>query len=125
MSRTIVICLKLRAKLLFYSFFSFFGTFSHKVIQTWFVLHETWHPTLFSLYYCVEMVRLENNSHVLKITCEVAFLMFFIFFGTFSHKVVQTWFVSHEIWHTTLFRINYYVEMVHIENYSHRFEITC
>ena len=59
-SKTIVICLKLHARL---------RTLSHKVVQTWFVLHKTWHPTLFSLCYCVEMVRLENNSHVLEITC--------------------------------------------------------
>ena len=45
---------------------SFFGTFAHKVAQTWFVLHETWHTTLFGKYYCVEMVRTKNPSHMLQ-----------------------------------------------------------
>ena len=45
---------------------TFFGTFSHKIVQTWFVCHKTWH---FHIYYCVEMVRVENISHMLEITC--------------------------------------------------------
>ena len=68
-SKTIVICLKLRAKLRFLGFLSVFGTFSHKVIQTWFFWHETCHKTLFGTCYCVEMIRTENNSHMLEITC--------------------------------------------------------
>ena len=125
-SKIIVICLKLREKLFFSSYFIFFSTFLDKVVQTFIVLHETWHQTLFSLYYCVDMVILENNSHVLENTCYVVFLMFFFyFFGTFSHKVVQTCFVSHETWRTTLFGINYFVQMVQIENYSHMLEIRC
>ena len=35
-SKKVVICLKLRAKLLFKIFFNFFRTFSHKVVQTLF-----------------------------------------------------------------------------------------
>ena len=50
-------------------FLSVFGTFAHKVAQTWFVLHETWHTTLFGIYYCVEVVRILNHSHILEITC--------------------------------------------------------
>ena len=50
-------------------FLSYFGHFAHKVTQTWFVLHETWHTTLFSRYYCIEAVRIENPSHMLEITC--------------------------------------------------------
>ena len=56
-------------KLGFYGFLSVFGTFAHIVAQTWFVLHETWHTTLFGIYYCVEVVRIENHSHILEITC--------------------------------------------------------
>ena len=52
-----------------YGFLSVFGTFADKVAQTWFVLHETKHTTLFGIYYCVEVVRIENHSHVLEITC--------------------------------------------------------
>ena len=46
-----------------------FGTFAHKEAQTWFVLYETGHTTPFGIYYCVEMVRIENPSHMLEITC--------------------------------------------------------
>ena len=44
-----------------------FVNFARKVGQTWFVMHETWHTTLFGIYYCVEMVRIDNNSHMLEI----------------------------------------------------------
>ena len=56
--KTIVKYLKLRVKLRFEDFLYVFGTFSHKVIQTWFVWHKTWHTTLFGINYCVEMVRM-------------------------------------------------------------------
>ena len=56
--KRIVICLKLRAKLRFLRFLRFFGAYSHKVVKTWFVWHETWHTTLFDIYYCVEIVRI-------------------------------------------------------------------
>ena len=46
----------------------------HKVAQNWFVLHETLKTTLFDIYYCVEVVRIEINSHMLEITCKVAIL---------------------------------------------------
>ena len=67
--KIIVICYKLRVKLRCCGFINFFGTFAHKVAQTWFVLHETWHSTLFGIYYCVEVVKIENNSYILEITC--------------------------------------------------------
>ena len=53
----------------FMGFLSVFGTYMHKVAQNWFVLHESWHRTLFGIYYCVEVVRIENHSHVLQTTC--------------------------------------------------------
>ena len=81
-------------------------------------MHETWHTTLFGTYYGVEMVRIQNNSHLLEITCYVVFLWVFKFFGTFAHKVVQTWFVLHQTWHTTLFGIYYCVDLVRIQNSS-------
>ena len=34
---------------------------------------------------------------MLEITCEVAFFSFESFFGTFMYKVVQTWFILHEL----------------------------
>ena len=106
-------------------FLSIFGIFSHEVVRTSFVFQETWHTTLFGIDYFVEMVRIANNSHMLGITCQVAYLQFFlIVFGTFSPKVVETWFVCHETWHTTLFGVYYYVEQVRIENNSHMLEIS-
>ena len=50
-------------------FLNFFNTFAHKVAQTWFILHETSHTTLFGIYYCVEVIRIENHSRMLEITC--------------------------------------------------------
>ena len=96
---------KIRVKLRFYVFFSFFGTFDHKVALTWFILHETWHRTLFGIYYFVEVVRFENHSHMLEIRVKLQFYAILSFFGTFGPKVAQTWFVLHETWHTTLFGI--------------------
>ena len=69
------------------------------------------------------MITIVNNSHVFEITCKVAFLRFFKRFGTFSH-IVQTWIVCHETSHTTLFGIDYSVEMVSIENNCHMLKIT-
>ena len=51
----------------FDGFLRFFGTVTHKVDQTWFNFHETWHTTLFGIYYCVEGVIIVNHSHVLEI----------------------------------------------------------
>ena len=67
--KIIVICYQLRVKLRFLGFLSVFGTFAHKIAQTWFVLHEIWHTTLFGIYYCVEVIRIENHSHMQEITC--------------------------------------------------------
>ena len=67
--KIIVICLKLRSKLRIYGFVCDFGSFAHKVAQTWFVFGETWHTILLGIYYRVEMVRIENESHMLDITC--------------------------------------------------------
>ena len=75
----IIVIVKLR----FYAFFSFFGTFGPKVAQTWFVLHETWHTTLFGIYYCVEVVQNENHCQMQEITCYVAILCVFKLFWHF------------------------------------------
>ena len=40
----------------------------HKVVQTLFISHETNRTTLFGINYCVDMVRMENNGHMLEIT---------------------------------------------------------
>ena len=50
-------------------FLSVFGTFLHKVVQSSFVLHATLHTTLFGIYYSGELLRIENTSHMLEITC--------------------------------------------------------
>ena len=49
-------------------FLSVFGTFAHKVAQTWFVLRKTLHTTLFRIYYCVEVAIIVNHSYILEIT---------------------------------------------------------
>ena len=61
----------------FYGFLIYFGTFAHKVAQTWFIMHETWHKTLFCIHYCVEVVGIVNLSHILNITWYVAILWVF------------------------------------------------
>ena len=52
----------------FLRFLSIFGTFSHNVVQTLFVWHETGHTTLFGIYYYVKFVRIIKYSHRLEIT---------------------------------------------------------
>ena len=89
----------------FKDFLIFFGTFAHIVAQTWFVLQETWHTTLFSIHYCVKVVRIVNVNHMLEITCFVSILRIFKRFGTFAHKVALTWFPLHETWHTIIWYI--------------------
>ena len=61
--------LEIRCKVAILRVLSVFGPFAQKVAQTWFVLHETWHTTLFAIYYFVEGVRIQNPSHMLEITC--------------------------------------------------------
>ena len=71
------------------------------------------------------MVRFENNSHMLVITLKGSFLRLLKLFGSYSLKVIQTWFVSHKPWHTILFGVNYFVEMVRIEKNSYMLKIMC
>ena len=42
---------------------------AHKVAQSLFVLRENWHSTQFVIYYYVVVVRIENNNHMIEITC--------------------------------------------------------
>ena len=69
------------------------------------------------------MVRIENNINMLDFMCEVAFIRFFkAFFGTYSLKVVKTWFARQENWNTTLFGIYCCFAIVKIEKKnSHMF----
>ena len=83
----IVIGLKLRAKLSVCGFLSALGTFSHKMVQTWFVWHQTGHTILIGTYYGVEFVRNQNNSQMFEITCYVACLWFF---KRFCHFLAQS-----------------------------------
>ena len=41
---------------------NFFRIFANKVGQTWCVLLEIWHTSLVGIYYCVEVIKIENNS---------------------------------------------------------------
>ena len=100
----------------------FFGTFSHKVAQTWFILHETWQSTLFGICCCVQVVRIVICK---KLWVKLRFYAFLSVFDTFAHKVAHTWFVLRETCHTTLFGLNYCVEVARNENHSHMLEFTC
>ena len=71
------------------------------------------------------MVRILNHSHILEYTYLFSILRVFSFFGNFVLKVAHCWFNLHETWHTTLFVIYYYVEVVRIEIHSHILELTC
>ena len=73
-------CQKLVVKLRYFVFLAFFNSFAHKVAQTWYVLQETWPKTIFGTLFWVEVVRIENRSHMLEITCYVAFLCVFKLF---------------------------------------------
>ena len=121
----IVISQKLRVKLRFLVFLSILDTFSHQVAQTWFVLHETWQQNF--LVYIIVLKWLELKMIVIcqKLRVKLRFYAFLNVFGTFAHKVAQTWFVLHETWHTKLFHIYHCVEVVRIENHNHMQEITC
>ena len=78
----------------------------------------------FGIYYCVDG-EIENNNQMHEITCYILFNGFLSCVGTFSHKVVPTWFVFHETRHKTLFCIYYCVEVIRIKNNNHMLEITC
>ena len=97
-----------------YWVFKHFFEFTHKVAQTLFVLHETWHKKLFGIYYCVEVVRIEKYSHMLNTTCYVAILWVLMFFWIFVHKVGQNWLVLLETWYTSIFGKYYCVDVVKI-----------
>ena len=125
-SKTTVICLKLSAKLLFYSFFKGFLALS-RIRWLKLSLFCTKHGTQHYLVYIIVLKWLDSKTIFMyfKLRAKLRFECFLYFFGTVSYKVVQTWFVSHETWHRTLFGINYCVERVRIENYCHMLEITC
>ena len=57
-SKTVVIYLKLRAKLCFKGFYSFLQLSWIKWFKLGFFLHQTWLTTLFGIYFCVEIVRI-------------------------------------------------------------------
>ena len=107
--KIIIICWKLLVKLRFYGFLRIFVTFTYKVAQIWLILYNTWHTTLYGMYYSVKVVRIENHSHMLEITCLVTILWVLSILYTFAHKVAQTLFVIHETLHTILFGIYYCV----------------
>ena len=59
--------LQSRAKFHFYGSESIFGIFLRKLVQTWFVLHETWRTILFDIYHCFEMGIIEKNRIIIEI----------------------------------------------------------
>ena len=122
--KTIVICLKLCAKLRVWGFLNVSATFSHKVVHTLFVLHETLHTTLF--LYIIVLKWLESNIvRCLKLRATLCICDFLSVLGTFSHKLDQTWFVWPETWHTTLIGTYYRVEIDRIQKNSLMLKFTC
>ena len=71
------------------------------------------------------MVRIENHSDTLEITCYVAILCVFMLFWTFAHKVAKTLIVLYETLNTTLFCMYYFFEVARIKYHSDMLEITC
>ena len=104
--KTIVIWLKLRAKFFFQVILAFLVLFCIKLFKL--ALFCTKHGTHHYSVYIIVLTWLYSKTIVmyLKILAKLCFQCFLYFFGTFSYKVVQSRFVSHETWHTTLFDIN-------------------
>ena len=62
--------------------FSAFRTFSNKVVQTWFVWHETWHRTLFHICYCFKIFRIKKKIVIcLKLRAKLHFWRLFSVFA--------------------------------------------
>ena len=71
--RTIVICLKLRAKLRCYGFLKVFDTFSHKVVQPWFIWNETWTQHYFVYLIVLKWLELKTIVICLKLRAKLRF----------------------------------------------------
>ena len=99
--------------------------YAHKVAKTLFVLHETWHIHYLVYIILLKWVELKIIDICLKLRGKLRFEAFLSVFGTFAHNVAQTLFVLHETWHTTLFGIHYFFEILRIANHSHMLENTC
>ena len=122
--KTIVRCLKLRATFRFKVFFSFFVSFSHKVVQTWFVWHEI--CTQHYLVYIILLKWLELKTLVICLKLRAKFLLknfkFFWHFLTLSYSNLV--YLARNMAHNTIF-IYYCFKMVRIEKNSHMHDITC
>ena len=79
-------------------------------------MHETWHTILFGINYCVEVVTIKSHSHILeKLRVKLRFYGFLSLFGTFVHKVAQTWCVFRETLHTTLFGVYIFLKWLELK----------
>ena len=110
--KTIVVCLKLRAKLRFEGFLSVFCAFSHKLVHILFFWHVTCHTIYLVHIFVLKLLELKTLVKCFKLRVKLRFKGFLSVLGTFSFKVVQTSFFSHATWPTILFGIYYSVEMV-------------
>ena len=95
-------------KLRFYGLLIVFGSFAHKVAQTWFVLQQTIYVIVLTL------LKLKIIVICFKLRAKLSFYGFLRFFNTCAHKVAQALFVLQETWHATLFGMYYCVEVVRI-----------
>ena len=72
-TKNINIYLKLCAKLRFWGFFSIFCTFSKKVVQTWFVWHETRHTNYLVYFFVLKWLELISIVICLKLRAKFLF----------------------------------------------------
>ena len=88
------------------------------MVQT--CLFGTKHGTQLYLVYIIVLIWLESKKIVIYLIlhAKLRFKVFFSVFSTLSYKLVQTWFVCDESWHTTPFGLIFFAEMV-------RINITC
>ena len=84
---TTIHMLDISCKFAFLWFFKRFCTYSYIVVHTWFIWHKISNTILFDICYCAEMLNFEKNSHMLEITCKVAFLRLFKVFSNFLAKL--------------------------------------
>ena len=90
-----ILCFILRARLLFKGFIGVFGIFSHKVVKTWFFGTKLGTQHYVVYIFALKLLKSQTIVICLILRAKLLFKIFLIVCGTFSHKVVQTWFVWH------------------------------
>ena len=87
-------------------FLSVFGTFSHKVVKTFLVCHETWHTTLFGVKYVLKLLELKTLVICLILCARLRFWGFLAFIILYRIKWFQLGFF------TTKYVTQHYLEYI-------------